>query len=179
MAFSSPTSIDLQLSDQQMCIASRIRLGLPPLDHLPERCVCGATLSEDNGHFLSCRDLRRSAVTARHDSIVRVLAKHLRRATALVHEEPRVYNTSKLRPDLDVVFPNNYLMVDVVVTHPAAPSRKNVYPLAAAEEWERRKVKKYASHAAIRGAMVLGFSLESFGAWSTQALKVASIIKKE
>ena len=146
-----PTSIDLQLSDQQMCIASRIRLGLPPLDHLPERCVCGATLSEDNGHFLSCRDLRRSAVTARHDSIVRVLAKHLRRATALVHEEPRFYNTSKLRPDLDVVFPNNYLMVDVVVTHPAAPSRKNVYPLAAAEEWERRKVKKYASHAAIRG----------------------------
>src|ERR1700760_4381929 len=70
-------------------------------------------------------------------------------------------------------------MVDVVVTHPAAPSRKNVYPLAAAEEWERRKVKKYASHAAIRGAMVLGFSLESFGAWSTQALKVARIIKKE
>ena len=27
--------------------------------------------------------------------------------------------------------------------------------------------------------MVLGFSLESFGAWSSQALKVANIIKKE
>jgi len=174
-----PTSLDLQLSDQQMYIASRLRLGLPPLDHLPERCVCGATLSEDNGHFLSCENLRRSAVTARHDSIVRVLAKFLRRATALVHEEPRFYNTTKLRPDLDVVFPDEYLMVDVVVTHPAAPSRKTIYPLAAAEEWERRKVNKYSKHAAIRGATMLAFSLESYGAWSSQALKVAKIIKKQ
>src|SRR3954462_250267 len=112
-----------------MSISSRIRLGLPPLEHLPDQCVCGATLSDDNGHFLSCQELRRSAVTARHDSIVRLLAKHLRRATALVHEEPRFYNTTKLRPDLDVVFADDYLMVDVVVTHPAAPSRKTIYPL--------------------------------------------------
>ena len=96
----------------------------------------------------------------------------------MVHEEPRFYNTTKLRPDLDVVFADDYLMVDVVVTHPAAPSRKTIYPLAAAEEWERRKVKKYASHAAIRGASVLGFSVESFGAWSNQAF-MAKIIKKQ
>ena len=81
-----------------------------------------------------------------------------------MHEEPRFYNTTKQRPDLDVVFPDEYLMVDVVVTHPAAPSRKTIYPLAAAEEWERKKVKKYASHVAIRAASILGFSLESFGA---------------
>jgi len=46
---------------------------------------------------------------------VRLLAKYLRRATALVHEEPRFYKTTKLRPDLDVVFAEDYLMVDVVV----------------------------------------------------------------
>ena len=119
-----------------MSIFSRIRIGLPPLDHLPEQCVCGATLSDDNGHFLSCQELRRSAVTARHDSIVRILAKQLRRATALVHEEPRFYNVSKLRPDLDVVFADEYLMVDVVVTHLAAPSRKTVYPLG----WRQQKI---------------------------------------
>ena len=72
----------------------------------------------------------------------------------MVHEEPRFYSVSKLRPDLDVVFADEYLMVDIVVTHPAAPSRKTVYPLAAAEDWERRKVRKYASHAALRGATV-------------------------
>src|SRR3954467_11930465 len=70
-------------------------------------------------------------------------------------------------------------MVDVVVTHPAAPSRKTIYSLAAAEEWERRKVKKYSKHAALRGANMLAFSVESYGAWSSQALKVAKIIKKQ
>src|ERR1700753_937014 len=79
------------------------------------------------------------------------------------------FSVSKLRPDLDVVFADEYLMIDVVVTHPVAPSRKSIYPLAAAEDWERRTVRKYASHAAIRGATVLGFSLEIFGSWSKRS----------
>ena len=146
-----------------MGLASRIRLGLPPLDDLPVSCVCGQVLDDDPDHF-SCQNLRRSTVTSRHDSIVRLLAKHLRRASALVHEEQRFPGERKLRPDLDVFFSDEYLLVDVVVTHPAAPSRKSIKPLAAAGDWERRKVNKYESLAAVHGAKVFGFSLESIGA---------------
>ena len=166
----TPTSFDLQLTDEEMGLASRIRLGLPPLDNLPVSCVCGQVLDDDPDHFLSCQNLRRSAVTSRHDSIVRLLAKHLRRASALVHEEQRFPGERKLRPDLDVFFSDEYLLVDVVVTHPAAPSRKSIKPLAAAGDWERRKVNKYESLAAVHGAKVFGFSLESIGAWSGQAV---------
>ena len=66
-----------------------------------------------------------------------------------------------------------------MVTHPAAPSRKSIKPLAAAGDWERRKVNKYEALAAVHGAKVLGFSLESIGAWSGQAVSVVKILQKK
>ena len=39
-----PTSPALTLSDQHFRVASRLRLGLPPQEHLPSTCKCGASL---------------------------------------------------------------------------------------------------------------------------------------
>ena len=81
-----PSSRQLSLSDDDFRIASRIRLGLPPLPSLPVRCSCGAAVAGvDDAHFLPCRQLCPTALTHRHDSVVRLLADLFRKAGAAVH----------------------------------------------------------------------------------------------
>ena len=87
-------------------------------------------------------------LTARHDLIVRTLAKLFRQVSAVVHVEPRIYGSERLRPDLDIIFPDQTLMMDVAITHPAAPSRHSSTPLAAATVTENAKISKYAKLAA-------------------------------
>src|SRR6185437_10592717 len=124
------------------------RLGLPAQSNLPNLCACGFQLSQDNGHFHSCRLRKRREVTVRHDRVVRTLASLFRRAGAMVHIEPRIFGQDRLRPDLDIILPAQHLLVDVTIVHPSAPSYKSDTALSAASAAER----------------FLGFALETFGA---------------
>ena len=54
-------------------------------------------------------------MTSRHDSIVRLLARFFRVAGALVHSEPRIFDTVRLRPDLEVILPDGVLLIDVTL----------------------------------------------------------------
>src|SRR4051794_2041083 len=64
---------------------------VPLMDDLPPKCFCGAALTDDPQHFLSCSMLKRRAMTVRHDSVVRLLRDFFHHAGALVHIEPRIY----------------------------------------------------------------------------------------
>src|SRR6185436_17880294 len=81
----------------------RLRLGLPVAEDLPRRCFCNADLKQDWSHFYSCGQLKRSAITTRHDRIVQCLARLFRSAGAVVHVEQRVEGTTRQRPDLLIV----------------------------------------------------------------------------
>ena len=70
------------------------------------------------------------------------------------------------------------LLVDVGVTHAAAPSRHSVTKLAAASSAEAPKVSKYAVLAAARAASFLPFIMESYGAYGKKALEVLHILRK-
>ena len=102
------------------------RLCLPCADDLPSTCICGSNLLTNPQHFLSCHLLKRTAMTARHDMIVRKLADFFRTIGAVVHIEPRIVGFERLRPDLDIILSDRSLLVDVGVTHAAAPSRHSV-----------------------------------------------------
>src|ERR1700722_12323299 len=52
-----PITSALTLSDVHFGFASRLRLGLPPHDHLPRNCTCGYQLESDPTHFLACQSL--------------------------------------------------------------------------------------------------------------------------
>src|SRR6185437_6369900 len=109
-------------------------------------------------------------MTARHDSIVRVLAQAFRQVGAVVHVEPRLYDMERLRPDLDILLPETNLMLDVAVAHPCAPSRHSKTPLAAARDLENKKNRDYKEWAEARGCKFLPFAMETLGAYGTQAL---------
>ena len=112
------------------------------------------------------------------DIDLRTLAKLFRQVGAVVHIEPRIYGSERLRPDMDITFPDRTLMLDVAVTHPASPSRTSSTPLAAAAYTEKAKYTKYTALAARQAATFLPFVLESYGAFGKRANEVLRILRK-
>ena len=85
-----PSSPELFVMDAHFALAVRLRLGLPPQEKLPLECKCGAILKNDPAHFLSCKLLKRTIVTARHDMLVRQIASFVRSAGALCVLSPNI-----------------------------------------------------------------------------------------
>ena len=84
------------------------------------------------------------AITARHDTLVQILANMFKRA-GVVNIEVKCEGETRVRPDLEIILPDRSLLVDVAVVHPAAPSRRRVVALAAARDIENAKAAKYRS----------------------------------
>ena len=169
-----PVSRDHTLTDNHFRMAARLRLGLPPQDDLPRQCSCQAVLQHDPLHFYSCGKLKQSAMTMRHDLIVRTLSRYVQRAGGSCYVEPKFYLGK--RPDVHIFFPSSRTMVDVSVIHPGALSfaRQAHVPLAAAHLRERQKVSKYRKVAEGESASFVPFVLETLGGFGTQALKFVS-----
>ena len=104
MAHSPP---ELFLMDAHFALAVRLRLGLPPQARLPLECKCGTVLKTDPAHFLSCKLLKRTIVTARHDMLVRQIASFVRSAGGSVFIEPK-YLEGK-RADAQIYFTQIFL----------------------------------------------------------------------
>ena len=68
-------------------------------------------------------------------------------------------------------------MSDVVVTHPASPSRASLAPGVAAFAAEGTKTTKYGQLAASRGSILLPFALETYGTFGPQATELLKILR--
>jgi len=64
-------------------------------------------------------------VTYRHD-LSKQLAKFFRNAGAVVAIEPRILESERSRPDLDITFAERELLVDVTVVHPSSPQSQTI-----------------------------------------------------
>ena len=141
-------------------------------------------LAEDAAHFHSCKQIRRSAVTARHDHIVKTLARLFRRTGAFVREEPRIFDVKRQRPDLEITMvdrpdADRLLLLDVEVTHACSPSYHSPDHLAAATKAEKRKVADYKEFAARQGAAFSPFVLETYGSFGKAATEVLKILQTQ
>ena len=173
-----PSCPELSLSDSQFCLASRLRLGLPPYDDLPLDCSCDTKLGDDPAHYISCAKLRGSAVTDRHNMLVRLLAKLFRAtAGASVRITPKLFDTKRLIPDLQVIRAEGDLFLDVVVSHPSAPSRPSERPLAVTGYAESQKHSRYDKAVEARGGELLAFGVDSYGAFGKEAVKVVEKLR--
>ena len=155
------------LSDEEFLIAARIRMGLPPHDRLPPVCACGFSRADMPSHCLSCIPSAGASVTHRHDLVKNVLAYWARIAGAAVEIEPRnLFAGSNMRPDLLIHLGCTRYLLDVVISHPLAPShvRHAQRPLGTAASAENRKRRAYGRLPAGVGANFVPFSCESFGA---------------
>jgi len=175
---SFPTTPELIMADDDFVIAVKHRLGVPLMDDLPPKCFCHAALKDDPQHFLSCSLLKRRAMTVRHDSVVRLLRDFFHHAGALVHIEPRIYETKRFRPDLDILLADTNIMIDVGITNPCAPSRTSTTALAAATTMEKAKVVEYKKFAEERGAKFFPFILETLGAYGKETANVLKVLAK-
>src|SRR5438046_619890 len=108
-----------------------------------------------------------SGMTVRHDSVVRLLRDFFHHAGALVHIEPRIYETKRFCPDLDILLADTNIMIDVGITNPCAPSRTSTTALAAATTMEKAKVVSTRSFLVREehGAKFFPFILETLGAY--------------
>jgi hypothetical protein len=174
---SFPTTPELIMADDDFVIGVKHRLGVPLMDGLPPKCFCDAALKDDPQHFLSCSLLKRRAMTVRHDSVVRLLRDFFHYAGALVHIEPRIYETKRFRPDLDILLADTNIMIDVGITNPCAPSRTSTTALAAATTMEKAKVVEYKKFAE-RGAKFYPFILETLGAYGKETAHVLKVLAK-
>ena len=73
--------------------------------------------------------------------------------------------------------PDQSFMVDVAVTHPAAPSKTNAVPLAAAKIVEHAKSEKYNDLARRHATTFLPFVMESYGAYGDRTEEILKILR--
>jgi len=135
--------------------------------------VGGALITADPGHFLSCKLLKQTIVTTRHDLIVRLLASHARFAGGAVYVEPR--HLEGKRADAQIFFSTDTSLLDASVIHPASPYYAISTTIAsthlgAARFRERQKHNKYDSQAKSEGASFFPFVLETYGGLALKAL---------
>src|SRR5689334_18063083 len=86
------------------------------------RCVRGELLKNDPGHFHSCPKLMPRAITARHDTLVQILANMFKRV-GVMNIEVKCDGETRVRPDIEIILSDRSLLVDVAVVHPSSPSR--------------------------------------------------------
>jgi hypothetical protein len=182
----------LQLTDTEYRIAARLSLGLRPLNAsgmsaLPASCpVCGEidAIANDSWHFLTCRKEMGAGgeVTTRHNAIrdalyhgvLTVGGQAVREPVGLDLEDGR-------RPDLQIVFPGEHILTDVVVSHPLAPSyieRAAGASARVATHWQEAKRNKYKKTAANCEARLLPFAVETFGGLAPDAVTLLKALSR-
>ena len=88
-------------------------------------------------------------------------------------------NQERVRPDLDIIFADGRLLVDVTVVNPASPSRTSRVQLATAKTAEARKLARYGDLARAHESKFLAFAVECFGGWGSEAVQVIELLKKK
>jgi hypothetical protein len=122
---------------------------------------------------LSCISHKSREITGRHNAVLYALYAHVRSAGGVASMEPKGLSADRLiRPDLQISFPGQHILTDVVVSHPLCPSHVHDAarkPLAVAEQAARGKHRSYDETARLHHMRLLPFSVESMGGMSSEA----------
>ena len=179
MAYTLPFHPSLSIHDKHFSVASRIRLGLPPVDDL-KSCSCRTSLRANPLHFLDCRILR-SLTTVRHDRLLHTLARIARSAGIAVMVEPRLGKDDLKRTDANFYFSSCGTEIDVSVVHPSSASffKLACKPLGAAQERENRKNQMYLKRTQNKGSAFYPVVFESYGASGSRARDFIRLLNDE
>lgn len=188
-----PTLSSYRISDEQLRLACRHRLGLLPYDHLHRHhCVCqgnvGPRFRDDPDHFHSCERYRRTLVTMRHNNIAQVVQDL---ATAVgfhcirepnLHVRPTDVRDQSARSqkyhehaDLLLLKHDQKFYIDVTITRPTNATHLAQHrlvqntPLHSTVGREKAKQKKYADIAEANEYQMVAFACETYGGIGRQA----------
>jgi hypothetical protein len=114
-----------------------------------------------------------SELMNRHDDAKNDVVEWLNTIGAPAQPEPRdPADPRGTRADILVDIDGVRTLVDIVISHPLAPShrhRASTAPLAVATQAAKDKHRKHGDQARTRGCQFVAFSLESFGGWHVEA----------
>jgi len=126
-------------------------------------------------HFHSCKRLKRTGATRRHDSIIQLLLSFCRQAGMVARAEPVVRDASghRTRPDFMMLTHAGTVYVDVSICCPYAFSNAGRDPCPTRE---RRKTSKYGASCVAEGALFIPFVATSVGHLGSEARRVIDLI---
>jgi hypothetical protein len=166
------TSCGLRMDDESIRIAVCLRLGATVCE--PHACPCGALVTADGSHGLSC-GLGPGRI-ARHAVLNDLVSRSLTRAgVPNIKEPPGLSRTDGKRPDGLTLIPwskGRCLVWDVTVTDTVAPSYLHSTAItagAAAEQAATRKDAKYSQLLAVYHFVPIAF--ETLGPINTTGLE--------
>ena len=170
-----PTSqVFTVLDDATMRASVRLRIGMPPLDNMPDRCLCAASprLSDAPTHMVSCSEFMHlsGASIARHQLIASAIAFHFKAAGLLPHHEARGLDPNRdSRPDLLVQDASGAIfLTDHTVIDPLAGSASVDSTLRARAAAKR---SKYSAMALAHNALFVPLVFCTLGATDRDTCK--------
>ena len=138
------------------------------------------SLAEDPWHWLTCPRLSKGELSRRHDSVVDATPRVAWQVGAQVQREVEGLDpNSKLRPDIQIVFPGQMLLADVVVSHSLTPNTIARGDVMMNAKWQGVKNRKYASVASRVGAEMLHLSVDACGGMASDAVRLVRAIGEE
>jgi hypothetical protein len=174
-----PTEPRLRLPDCHWQWAARLRLGIPvaPVAEVCAGCSKPLPKPGDGWHPLACVGGSGRHMTARHDDIVMILSRLATIMGVVNLTEPADLSaTDGKRPDVEFHLPEAPLLIDVTITHPAAPSyRKAVADHGAEKLGDDRGTRKSLKYDAIATSNAMQFTpfvIFTYGGWHTSAESV-------
>jgi hypothetical protein len=128
-------------------------------------------MHRDPWHALSCVQLKATSINHRHNMVVQCVGAAVRHAGGAAEIEPARLGVDSRRPDIRAILGSDCTLVDVVITHPCAPSniRFALNALGAAHQRSLAKHRKYDQMARAHHAQMCPFVIESFGAFGQEA----------
>ena len=180
----TPRERHLRLTDDEYRWATKLRLGVPVSAVADsDRCTgCNKSgaFGRDSWHYLSCSQFISRFGTMRHNAVALAITRYARLAGCDARHEPtRLSEDDEKRPDVEFCTLPKSTLIDVVISHPTAPSHQAAAkkgPLSVADEATKRKHKKYATMAQFQNATFNAFSCETYGGLSEEARKVVAQI---
>jgi len=173
-----PSEPALTLKNHEYQLATRVRLGLKPMDHLGIRCrACKNRIKGDECHFLSCYSKLTVPMTMRHNLVVKALGSLIELSGGIHREEPTHINFQQpkenfRRTDIEAILDSHHILVDVSVITPTSSSAilrgAASQQLAAARATSKLKIQKHRENATILQAKFVPFVMESFGGLSPE-----------
>ena len=156
---SSPMYTDLCTT-----IATRLRLGLPPLDDMPETCpLCKEDVTATPWHALSCAKLKRETVTQRHDHCCQLLCRFARSNDCTAHVVQE--DLAHLLPDGEIHMFCRTVDFDVSGVNPHTPSYVDMAPGEAMTRREKYKIGSMLPTLSSRAARSFPLCLTCMAAW--------------
>ena len=173
-----PSPSSAIFTDLCTTIVTRLRLGLPPLDGIPETCpLCKEDVTASPWHALSCDKLKRKSITRRHDRCCQLLCRFARSNDCTAHVVQK--DLAHLLPDGEIHMFYRTVAFDVSGVNPHTPSYVDMAPGKAMSERERYKISKYGTHSQQEGRTFVPFVLDSYGCLAPAALQLVKDIRDE